>query len=297
MNEAIRRLENGQYFVDYGPTTLVAQIKKNGQAVLGLEALIIEKIKELLSIISEAQGLLRVDVCHTWTEEEAKQVLRYYPEIIAKMVTATRTTGNKDLTPMATVAGGLSDQLADYLRQQTKADYVTVNNGGDIAIRLAKGQTLRLEILHGQDTDFCHKWRVDLKEDIRGVASSGLGGRSLTQGIANGVTVFSRSSCLADAWATHLANQSLVDNKAIHRVMASLVDPNTDIPELEVVTEVGDLSETAINKSMDQVKAHAQKAIAEDYIAGMIISVKDKTEQVTKNIAVFNEKTQASEKL
>ena len=52
-------------------------------------------------------------------------------------------TVSPELSSLAAVAGAVADQvLAEVLAQG--ADQATVNNGGDIALRPAPGQTLRV---------------------------------------------------------------------------------------------------------------------------------------------------------
>ena len=56
-----------------------------------------------------------------------------------RMIESVRAIGDMDLTPMAAVAGTIADAVADWIfeRGPTK---VVVDNGGDIAIRLAAGE-------------------------------------------------------------------------------------------------------------------------------------------------------------
>ena len=66
-------------------------------------------------------------------------------DLAQRMIQSVKAVGEADLTPMAAVAGTIADAVADWLfeRGPTK---VVVDNGGDIAIRLAAGQTATVGI-------------------------------------------------------------------------------------------------------------------------------------------------------
>ena len=59
------------------------------------------------------------------------------------MVESVQALCEKDLTPMAAVAGTIADGVADFLfdRGMTK---VVVDNGGDIAARCKEGESVRV---------------------------------------------------------------------------------------------------------------------------------------------------------
>ncbi len=75
-----------------------------------------------------------------------------------------------------------------------------------------------------------------------GVTTSGVGGRSLTRGIASAVTVLAANASVADAAATAIANACFVEDDRIIQVPAEKIDPNTDLTGIRVTTEVGPLS-------------------------------------------------------
>ena len=123
------------------------------------------------------------------------------------MAESVLATGEPTLTPMAAVAGTVADAMADWLFARG-ADLVAVNNGGDVALRLGEGRSIRMGILPDLNGRVTEIVEIRAEDGIGGVCTSGLGGRSLTRGIAGGVTVFSRRCALADACATHIANCS-----------------------------------------------------------------------------------------
>lgn len=99
--------------------------------------------------------------------------------ISRQMIASVRAVGDAELTPMAAVAGTLADAVADRLFGQGLSR-VIVDNGGDIAIRLAEGETIRVglrpEIQHQQ---MSHVLTLDGRHSSWGVCTSGLGGEVL----------------------------------------------------------------------------------------------------------------------
>ncbi len=189
------------------------------------------------------------------------------------MVQSVRTVGDEDLTPMAAVAGTIGDAVADYLfhRGMTK---VIVNNGGDVAVRLLGGEPttvgVRSEICK---KDVSHVIALDSSNPSWGVATSGLGGRSLTRGVASATTVIARSASLADAAATAIANSSFVENDHVVQRFAEEIDPNTDISGLPVTLKVGPLSEEKKSIALSMAMKRAEELSRNRVILGAFVAV------------------------
>lgn len=196
------------------------------------------------------------------------------PEPLAReMIKSVRAVGDADLTPLAAVAGTLADAVADRLFGQGLSR-VIVDNGGDIAIRLAAGETtrvgLRPEIAH---PEISHVLTLDGRHSTWGVATSGLGGRSFTCGIASAVTAVARSASLADAAATAVANACLVAGADVLRVPAAKLDPNTDIPDLLVTVAVGDLTGPQRAEALSNALQRAEGLTQRGVIRGALAAV------------------------
>ena len=240
-----QELAPGKILFNYGPTTMVVLADKKGEP---LTDLIIQAFDIIDSSLTEI------------TKDLPK--LKHYPGDIdpetlgrlpKKMLDAVLRTGDPTLTPMAAVAGCISDEVADWIFEQG-ATRVMVNNGGDVALRLAPGENVKLGIVTSLKTSQMDRVvNIKAEDGIGGICTSGLGGRSFTRGIADGVTVFSSRCIFADAMATHIANCSYVETENIARIKAKHVDPNTDIPELEVVLSVEDLKGKEIKQSLKQI--------------------------------------------
>ncbi len=84
---------------------------------------------------------------------------------------------------------------------------------------------------------------ITAESPVRGIATSGRGGRSLSRGIAESVTVLARSPAMADAAATLICNAvDLPGHPAITRAPAQALQPDSDLGAREVVTALGPIS-------------------------------------------------------
>ena len=192
-------------------------------------------------------------------------------DLAQRMIESVRAIGDIDLTPMAAVAGTLADAVADWLfiRGSSK---VVVDNGGDIAIRLAAGETATVGIRPQIDRlDISHIAQLDDCRSSWGVTTSGLGGRSFTRGIASAVTVLAASASVADAAATAIANACFVRDKNIRQAPAEQIDPNTDLAGKMVTISIGKL--TGDKRKVAQINAlqRAEDLVACGVIAGALI--------------------------
>ena len=151
-----------------------------------------------------------------------------------------------------------------------------VDNGGDIAIRLAAGQTASVGIRpHINRLDISHIAQLDARRSSWGMTTSGFGGRSFTRGIASAVTVIAGDAAIADAAATAIANACYVRDNSIVQIPAEQIDCNTDLKGVRVTVGVGPLSP---GKKMQAVKTALSKAntlCRQGSIIGALIALKD----------------------
>ena len=193
-------------------------------------------------------------------------------ELARRMIASVQIIGDDDLTPMAAVAGTIADAVADWLfeRETTK---VIVDNGGDIAIRLSQGEQATVGIRpqvtsplisHVIKLNSGHSW---------GVATSGLGGRSFTRGIASAATVLAKTASMADAAATSVANACYVDNQSIVQLPAERLDPHSDLTGISVTTELGPLSSKTIGLAVSKAGQKAEIISRKGVIIGAFIAL------------------------
>ena len=156
------------------------------------------------------------------------------------------------VTPMASVAGAVADEILHALIDGRVLEHAYVNNSGDIAIHLAPGAALTLGVvgdLHHPAIDGVARLSDD--KPVRGIATSGWTGRSLSLGIADAVTVLARDAAAADVAATLIANAVDIDHPAIKRRPASEIDDDTDLGDTAATVAVGDLDDGSIAAALD----------------------------------------------
>ena len=198
---------------------------------------------------------------------------RIQDPLVLKMISSVVAIGDEDLTPMAAVAGTIADEVADFLfeRGMTK---VVVDNGGDVAVRADREKPITVGI-RPDVNDHAVSYVIGLDPDLHshGVATSGLGGRSLTRGIASAATVVARTASLADAAATAVANASFLEDEQVWRRPAEELDPYTDIPGLDVTVKVGPLPEETKSSAVSKAIRRAEELVRREVILGAFVAV------------------------
>lgn len=185
------------------------------------------------------------------------------------------------ITPMAAVAGAVAQELiACYQREGVMRAWV--NNGGDIALHLAPGASVRVGLFAdlakfdaqalrrsvegrlGTDADFS----LHATLPVRGVATSGWRGRSFSLGIADSVTVLARTAAEADAAATVIANAVDVEDARIVRRRACELKDDSDLGSLLVTVDVLPLPDAQVHEALRRGERRARELQA----AGLIWS-------------------------
>lgn len=194
-------------------------------------------------------------------------------DLATEMVNSVGIIGDHDLTPMAAVAGTIADAVANWLFEKG-CTRVIVDNGGDIAVRMAEGQTVTVGV-RPQVTSRHISHLIDLDGECPtwGVTTSGVGGRSLTRGIASAVTVLASTASVADAAATAIANACFVEDDRIIQVPAEKVDPNSDLNGIDVTIEVGPLSPGKVRSAIASARQKADDLSQKGIIAGAFIAL------------------------
>ena len=179
------------------------------------------------------------------------------------------------ITPMAAVAGAVAQELVDCYRR-AGVERAFVNNGGDIALHLAPGQSLRVGLYADLARLDARQLRGGLAIDghidvthampVRGVATSGWRGRSFSLGIADSVTVLAASAAMADAAATVIANAvDVADARIVRRPACELKD-DSDLGSIPVTVEVPRLDAAAVRRALQRGLARAQSLQADGLV-------------------------------
>ena len=106
--------------------------------------------------------------------------------------------------PMSSVAGMFAERIGIQLIQSYGLREVVVENGGDLFLNI---ESDAVSVIHAGSSPLSDKMAFVIPPGQWGICtSSGTMGHSFSQGRADAVTVISKSTPLADAWATSLAN-------------------------------------------------------------------------------------------
>jgi hypothetical protein len=163
------------------------------------------------------------------------------------------------VTPMAAVAGAVADAVLAAMTEGCNLEKAYVNNGGDIALHLTPGTALTAGLVTlGARPSFDGFSRIEAASPVRGIATSGWRGRSLSLGIADSVTVLARTAAEADVGATLIANAVDLDDPAVRRKPANELAPDSDLGARPVTVAVGPLTPEKIDSALARGLARAR---------------------------------------
>ncbi|HKX40874.1 MAG TPA: UPF0280 family protein [Burkholderiaceae bacterium] len=179
--------------------------------------------------------------------------------IARRMWWACRPFHSEFITPMAAVAGAVAQEIIAFYERPGIAR-AWVNNGGDIALHLAQGESVKVGVvadasdpLVATDASFA----VTSTMPVRGIATSGWRGRSFSLGIADSVTILAKTAAQADAAATIVANAVDVDDPRIARCPASTLKDDTDLGDIPVTVAVPPLPDEQLRIALERGRRRA----------------------------------------
>ncbi len=235
-------LSDGRWHLQHGPIDIVIGADGEAHAVAAAHDAAWRRFEPVLGELVGELPLLRSPVAGPCPLRGA---------VARRMWQACRPHRQPFITPMAAVAGAVADELiACYRRDGVSRAWV--NNGGDIALHLAAGQSFRVGLFADLARFGAGQWRdaqgaglavdaaftVLASHPVRGVATSGWRGRSFSLGIADSVTVLARSAAEADAAATMIANAVNIDDARITRRPACDLKDDSDLGAIPVTVDV-----------------------------------------------------------
>ncbi len=248
MSAVAARLADGRLHLQHGPIDLIIEAFGAVEEVERAYVQATERFGDILPTLVGELPVLR------------RPLVDAYPllqgPVARRMAEATWPHRAVYITPMAAVAGAVADEMLQALIRGRTLDKAYVNDGGDIAIHLTAGQELRAGIF-AQGLDGMA--RLTAERPVRGIATSGRGGRSFSLGIADSATVLAATAAAADAAATLIANAVNVDNPAVERRPARDLDPDSDLGDLSVTVAVGTLPLDAVAEALDRGAAEARR--------------------------------------
>jgi uncharacterized protein len=249
-------LPGDRLHLQHGPIDLVIGAEGNPAVVSRGYAAATERFHTVLRELVSELSLLRQPLYGDTPPDASSPIAR-------RMIAACWPHRAVFITPMAAVAGSVADEIcAAMLAASPDLRTLYVNNGGDIAVHVVDGQTLKIGIVPDLAAAIPEGViRVRHGSGIGGIATSGWRGRSFSLGIADAVTVLARSSAQADAAATIIANSVDVDDPGVSRISARSLDPDSDVGGLQVTTDVIPLTDPQIDAALAAGGDRAQQLL------------------------------------
>ena len=250
----------------HGPIDLIVEVFGAGRDAAYQRATIrfAEVLNELVSELHELRARGRPD------RQFSGPIARRMQAVIAPYC-------DQFVTPMVAVAGAVADDILLHACNGTGVQKAYVNNGGDIAFHLSAGRQMTVALASvpgGRAT-------LRASDAYRGIATSGWRGRSLSLGIADAVTVIAKDAASADVAATLIANAvDLPDWPGVTRIPACEVSPDSDLGEMLVTTNVGELSQAQIQQALRRGKSLAKNLLKRGLIGAACLQLRDAVEDV-----------------
>ena len=260
-------LSDGRLHLNHGPIDLIIEAFGEADEVSRAYDQAWKRFPDILPTLVDELKLLRQPI-GSLLPQLAGPVARR----MAKAVWPHRA---RFITPMAAVAGAVADETLAALVEGRRLSKAYINDGGDIALYLTPGERFTAGIVADLDAPAIDGHaEITAESPVRGIATSGRGGRSFSLGIADAVTVLASSAAVADAAATMIANAVNLDHPAIERRPASNLDPDSDLGELPVTVAVGALESTAVAMALDAGAAEAERLAEAGLIAAAMLQLR-----------------------
>ncbi|MBS0344225.1 MAG: UPF0280 family protein [Proteobacteria bacterium] len=247
-------LDDGRWHWQHGPIDIVVQAEGDAAVLAEAHEAAWQRFAVVLDELVGELRLLRqpVSAGQSMHGPIAQRMWRACAD-------ASGAAGSAFITPMAAVAGSVAQELiAFYRRPGIRRAWV--NNGGDIALHLAPGESARVGLFadlarfdpltHRGPLQTDGQFEVQAESPVRGIATSGWRGRSFSLGIADSVTVLAASASQADAAATLIANAVDVQDDGIRRLPANECKDDSDLGNIPVTVDVAPLAPTQVQHAL-----------------------------------------------
>jgi len=247
-------LRDGRLHLNEGPIDLVVGAEGTPAAVRSAYERIARRFEGLL-------GELVAELPHL-RQPLGAPARTFEGRVASQMAKAVSMHPDDFVTPMAAVAGAVADEMIAQVADIAGLRKIYVNDGGDIAFHLSAGETISIGLVTAlQTATLDGSVRIPAAAPVRGIATSGMDGRSLSFGIADAVTVLARSAAEADVAATLIANTVDIDDGAVERAPAQDLDPDSDLGDRLVTVSRGQLSAAKIDLALEAGAARALQMI------------------------------------
>lgn len=250
--------------LEEGPSSVLVIARSTNKGLLLDEDALQRELRRLLADLRETLPLLRL-------KAGVISNTKHLPWIAREMIEASKLVAPQELTPLAAVAGAIADALKERL-VQWGFDHVVVNNGGDISVYTNLAQEMKVLISDLKGTPIA---QMVLNGPFQlGIATSGLGGRSFTKGIADTVTVVARKASVADAAATFIGSGIQLDSAHVLTKRAGEIDASSDLADETVTLMVEELTEEEIWEAQGKAFALSESLRRREIIEGSLVNIK-----------------------
>jgi ApbE superfamily uncharacterized protein (UPF0280 family) len=285
--QAQRKLLDAQrWHFQHGPIDLVINADGDAAALASAHEAAWQRFAQVLPELVQELPQLRLAVSSSPADCPLQG------PVARRMWQACKPFANDFITPMAAVAGSVAQEIiACYQRPGIARAWV--NNGGDIAMHLTPGQSLkvglyadiaRLDAAQLQDQLLLDgQFSVNAAMPVRGVATSGWRGRSFSMGIADSVTVLARTAAQADAAATVIANAVNVKDARVQRAPAASLKDDSDLGQRLVTTGVPPLAPALVLQALQAGLATARSLQNKGLIYSALLVCQQQALQTSEN--------------
>ena len=266
--------EDNRLFLRHGPINIVLE-------AIGIDKdLAYQNVKGYFETLLE-QLVLDMELL----KEEVVFNRKFNNKISQSMQDATERYSPAFITPMASVAGSIADNILRVLINNTNLEKAYVNNGGDVSFYLNKNQIMKTSLAAIPNMIA----EIKYKDKSRGIATSGWRGKSFSRGIADSVTVLADNAAMADAAATMIGNAVDISNHPkIKKQPANEMYEDSDLKNLLITVEVGLLTKVEIKEALKNGYQTALQYINKDLINTALIQLSEYFCIVQKNSTDLN---------
>lgn len=285
------RLPGGnRLHLQHGPIDLVIEVSGSPAAVEAAETAAITRFETVLDELVPQLPFLRSPLT-----DSARPAGVPAGSIATRMVVAAAAFQGAFRTPMIAVAGSVADEICGVITAVPGVTRAYVSNGGDVALHLTPSTTLAVGLVPDPATGRPGaRLKVTHDSAVRGVATSGRGGRSLSLGIADAVTVVAADTAAADAAATLIANQvDLPGHPGIQRLPATDVDADSDLGDRPVTVGMNALGNADVARALNRGAAAAHHWLAlVPALRGAVLDLQGQRRLVGEAVAAIRDVTQ-----
>ena len=273
MSATRHRLDRERWHFQHGPIDCIVSAAGDPHAVAAASERAWLRFQTILAELVAELPLLRAD------RSTSPPPARPAGAVARRMVDACapHAADGRFITAMAAVAGSVAEELVAAFAAPGIAR-AAVNNGGDIALHLAPGESFVVGVCADPSiarfaSPLDGRFAVDAASPVRGIATSGWRGRSFSLGIADSVTVLAPTAAAADAAATIVANAVDVDDARIVRAPASSVRDDSDLGDRLVTLAVAPLPSEIVTAALARGTTEARRQIAAGRIVAAVLSL------------------------